>query len=259
MIARLTKSGEELRYEGRGFGNEAVNRGVVRDVDWGPHPGDVVLKPVGAGRAVEAEWQVTFTIPTCHDAAFTGVMEWNFGVTYSIDADAVTTRTTRGHLVVANNRARPGDRAVTRSADTYRAAVTPGLLRGFKRESQEFTLSLDKSKLEYVFVDHEIGSNAPGDGILSAEASETITSAPGKDYWVQWIKTFRTTYTIAPGRSVEVAWKAFFATIADRLKEARARIPRVLQIPINFTAEDPSVYGPQQKVSLSLTYKVVDA
>ncbi|VTR94114.1 unnamed protein product [Gemmata massiliana] len=213
-------------------------------------------KPVGAGLAVEAEWQVTFTIPTCNDAVFNGIMEWNFGASYAIDHEGVTTRTIRGYLVIANNRNRPGDRAVPRSADAFRAAITPGLLRGFKRESQEFTLAPNKSKLEYVFVDKEIGTNAPGDGILSAEASESISSVSGQAPLLRWTKTFRATYTLQPGRDVTAVWDAFFDTIKDRQKEARSRNPGVSLIPKHFSAEDPSVYGPRQKVSLSMSYDV---
>lgn len=259
MIARLGRPGGQLTYDGRGFGNETVNTGVVRDVDWGPRPGPVKLLPVGAGLTTRVEWSVSFSIPTCADAVYTGVLEWNFGVAYALDGDGVTTRTTSGHVTIANNRLAPGDRSVPRSADAFRSAVVPGLLRGFKRESQTFTLSLDKNKLDYTIEDRELGGNTPGPGLTSAEATESVTNPDPKNYF-RWLKTIQGTYTVAAGYDVGAAWDAFFKTVRHRQNDSYTRIvPRPLLMPVNFTSTDPAIYAPRQKVQLSFSYYIVIA
>lgn len=258
LVRKLTAPAGELLYEGRGLAFPTVNIGRVKDVAWGPKPGPVTLRPVGAGRATEAEWQVTWRAPVCADATFAGVAEWNFAVSYTLDADGVSTRTTRGHVTVANNRSSATDRRVRTSADFYRENVVPPLLPGFKRESQNYDLSEDKSTLNYEVVDRELGGNTPGPGLTSAECSETVVNPIPRNGYL-WMRTVRGSYTLAPGRGVIYAWNAFFRTVFDRMGEMRKNIPGVNIVPVTFNVEDPNLYGTRQKVNLSITLQIASA
>src|SRR5262249_13716438 len=147
MRARLMKPAGVLTYSGRGFGDLTVNFGGIRDVDWGPRPLEISLKAIGAGRAVQATWTVTFCIPVCDDAVYEGIREFTYTVRYSIDRAGYTTRYYDAELKIAQTRTNPNAKAPATSADEFREDATPPTIRGFRRASQDFQLSSDRNTL----------------------------------------------------------------------------------------------------------------
>jgi hypothetical protein len=255
MRSKLMTPAGKLTYTGRGMEDTVGPAGATRDIDYGPRPTDLDIKPHGA-LAVECTWRCRFSIPVCGDARFKGVREWCYGVSWSMDRNRNTTVLTRGHVIIAGGRSNTGARKVTESADDFREAVTPPLRLGFRRESSDYQLSENRLRLDYTVVDAELGINAPGDGLLDAQASETAAS---EQFFGKYTRTIEATYTVAPGKSVKVAWDKFSATVRDRLAVIKLSLPNAAVVPLHFQCGDPELYGQNQKVQMRLTFRVAPA
>src|SRR5262245_46689735 len=81
---RLLSPGKPLIYSGIGAGGFSINITGVNDVMWGPKPTILSYRPIGAG-ACELTWQCDVAIPQCFNAAYEGIIEFNYGLTFSID------------------------------------------------------------------------------------------------------------------------------------------------------------------------------
>lgn len=168
---RLGEQGRELRFTGRGFGDDLIvnaGAGGLRDVKWGPCPKVIRWEPIAHFRAGEIEWEIVTCVPICDTGVqrWVGLMGLNYDVSFSIDERGYTTRTINGYIEIAQTRL---GRTVPDSADQYLNyyATTPPL--GFKR-SQSRHLSSDKSRLDFTVTDTEIGSpNAFPPGVVDIQ------------------------------------------------------------------------------------------
>ena len=158
-VQQLTKPAYPFRYTNRGLG-VVVNIGSVRDVVWGPKPISCDVVPLGAGNGVKLVWKVAARIPDCADAVYSFAMaEWNYTIQYSIDATGYSRRTHTGFVRIPVTRTSPSSRSIPDSADAYRERINPPLPRGFRRIPGEFTLSMDKARLDFSIVDEQLPPN----------------------------------------------------------------------------------------------------
>ena len=154
---RLGEQGAELIFINRGFGDDLIVNspgGTVRDVKWGPIPEVISWKPIGSLRACEIEWRVTTCVPVCSSTSgmYSGIITINYDMAWSISEKGYTTRTITGYLEIAMTRS---GRSAPDTADRYRDKITPTVPTRFKR-SQSWTLSKDKSRLDFSIVDKEV-------------------------------------------------------------------------------------------------------
>jgi hypothetical protein len=166
--ARLSHQGQALQFIDKGFGDDLrVNvPGGIRDVKWGPKPEILHWQPLGSAGACEVVWRVSTCVPDCGNGASdrtSGVMAHNYGITFAIDVRGLTTRTITGYIEIAQTRAGIGginSKNVPDSADQYRNYIQPDLPDGFQRE-QEWTISDDKSRVNFTIVDRQLPTNNP--------------------------------------------------------------------------------------------------
>ncbi len=257
-IALLTQPAAAFRYNGRGCGDIKVNLpGGGADCIWGPRPGPVGMKNLGAGNATRLTWTVQFAAPTCNDARYEGPMEFNYSTSINVDKSGYTQRTYKGHLVIAQTRANPKNRLIFRSADEFRELLNPPLLAGFRRIPGRFDLSEDKNRLDFEIRDEQEGPNFCPDGVIEAEADHVFNSKPGNV--LLWTGTINATYELALDAPPSLAVQAFAKLAIDRLAAFRnaavASRPELKPIPIAFTVSEPRIYGKTQ-VHLSMQYMV---
>lgn len=263
----LSKPGKPLYYLNAGM-DVLVNVAGVRDVAWGPKPQELSFKPLGGGHACELVWRVETAVPDCTLARYAfAAMEYTFSASYAIDRAGYTTRTIAGRLVVPNNRAGADGRGLLDSPDEYREKLIPALIPGFRQTFGPFTVSEDRTQLDFSVTDEEFkGRNIPPEWVAEVTASHSVkTSRSG---YVNWIGTLTAEYELtANAPNARFAVKHFIETLArDRLKpavaESKADSPRAasggkgLAIPIAFSMSEPEIYG-RRRVALSLTYTLV--
>ena len=186
--SQLSKDGASLIYDpgwGQGSGNTGqlftVNTGASdRDVAWGPKTRSIQISPVGTSLAFHVVWVVEFSIPQCTSgqvpASALGLFRsFNFGIVYSINDRGLTTRTTKGHVSMTQNRSAANSNSFSQTADSLREQIVPTVPVGFKRDTHEYTLSQDKARLDFNFVDRELPSeNSFPPGISNMEASQSM-------------------------------------------------------------------------------------
>lgn len=270
----LTKPAQPLRYTGRGYGL-LVNVGTVKDVRWGPTPTEATVRPLGGGNAAELTWAVEVHIPDGPSAYYTHApMEFNFSLSYDIDASGYTTRTYAAFVRIPLTRAFPADRAIRDTADRLRESIVPPLLPGFRRIPGTVTISDDKTRADVVVTDTQMPPNVPPQGVIEASASHTVHSVPGQI--VRWTGTLEATYEIARNgaTTVAAARDAFFALAKDRINHTIDTISagqttelrtngggaaaEAVVIPVSFSMSEPELYG-RTKARFSLTYVVNNA
>jgi hypothetical protein len=164
----LTVQGGELKFSDLGLGVEIhVGPGLpTQDCMWGPATKIVSWDPLGgSGQAAKVAWQVVTTIAECDEDpdADERLMALNYDVAFALDRGGYTTMTTSGYLEIALSR-EEGSRKPPDTADSYRERLEsrpPPL--GFRRESQEYTLSPDRKRLQFRWQDRQLPREMPDD------------------------------------------------------------------------------------------------
>lgn len=279
-IENLSKDAGQFEYSGRGFGDLKININNVRDVKWGPKVTELSCVPTGAGLAVELTWSVEFRVPNCYDAQYKGVLYFNFSVAFDIDADGYTTRKYDAELAIAMTRKSVGDRSIPENVDAYREHTVPPLQTGFRRDSQIFSVSQDKTVLKTSIVDSEMPPEVPPDGCVRASFDNTWQTSGS---FAKWSVTFDGVYDIArQAGTARQAVQDFIRVVKNRGDATVRRIKigdgiaagggavavgaveaigggrrifggKVPYIPWSARASEPNVYGRQQ-VKLSVTF-----
>lgn len=264
-VQALSHPGGVFVYRGRGLGNPDINTGGIRDVKWGPKPGPIDLSPRGEGNAVTLKWSVEFCIPCCEvqsmyqgNAAFRPV-ELVYTVEHENDPAGFTTRRIAGYLIIANNRAAPGSSALADSADHYRGRLVPPLLQGYRRIYGPWRTSEDRSRLDFLIMDEEMGGEALPRNVVEAELSESISSS--EVGLRKWNTQITATYRMRKGCSGLDAARVFFAYLKDKLTKERELLKGLPTddrgdiIPTGFSMTNPNRYGkPTAQFSFSYFY-----
>ena len=99
---RLAQPGQTLILESKGLGNLNINTGRTIDfvdVDYGPKPQVMELKPIAGERALALTWLVTTRIPACRNVAVNnGILQSYNSVGWTTSSEGITTRTVKGKI-----------------------------------------------------------------------------------------------------------------------------------------------------------------
>lgn len=223
---RLSESGKMLQIGNVGFGREltinpdspGITEGqVTRDIRSGPKPKVLRWLPIGHESAAEIVWQVETIVSPCDDDEDDGLMSMNYGISFSINRSGFTTKQVQGHLTVAQHKTRDG--LSTSSADDYRDRIEIQRLANSHRE-QSYTLSPDKSRLDFSITDTEIESpNSYPEGVVSISAptrSRIMYPNPGS---VTTQNDFSLQLKLEPKTARIRAWEIFQSLFETRIQE----------------------------------------
>lgn len=253
---RLTKPGAAFQFSGVGM-DMAINVTGVRDVVWGPKPQELSFRPLGGGNACELVWHVETAIPDCKNAQYRfAAMEYAYTATFQTDRAGYTTRTITGHLTIPNNRAGVEGRKLTDSPDQYREQVVPQLLPGFRRVYGPFTISEDRTRLDFSVSDEEMkGKNIPPPYVTDIRASAVVSSS--QKGLAQWAGTISAEYEISPDApDAYIPWRHFFEVLVkDRVEATRKKLGKHAKgiVPVAMSLSEPEIYG-ARKSSFSFTF-----
>lgn len=179
MRAALKESGQALLITGMGFGDIAINSpgstNNKADLENGPKPGELSLTQIGL-IATECFWDLTFTIKEGIGTQG-NIASFTYGVDWSLDDAGLTTRTYTGALQILAPRV-AGSRLLSTSADQYRDQINVITPPGMKRTTRKFTLSKDRTTLDFSISDMQLEAEAPPAGVLSADLDYEIESVP---------------------------------------------------------------------------------
>jgi hypothetical protein len=254
---RLSKAGMPLVYRGREFGNFIINTAIVRDVAYGPKPGDLEIMPEGNGLSGKMRWSVTVSIPDCIYAQYSNaVSSFNFDVDYVISRIGTLTRSINGSLKIANNRLNPTLRYPADSADRFREEVVRRFPweSGFRRIPGRFKLSADRSEITFGIVDEEFEGEVPPVGCLEASASHSVRNQNALNL-LGYQGTITAEYTLPKGANGDAAKVAFEKLVKDRLQHHRKQLDGLSKsvIPMTYEVTRPNLYGPN-KTAFSFSY-----
>ena len=265
LLSQLNHTGEEFIYRGRGLGNPDINLTGVTDIKFGPHPKVESMKLNAAGRAIEVVWSVVFCIPTCPEKWYGNAnpfLEMAFAVTHTPDDAGFITRTFRGYAVIANNRTAPGAIRPLRSPDDYRESIATPLIEGFHRKYDAWTVSEDRTRLDFAWNDIEMPVIFPPD-VVECNISETISST--KQGLVAWQGTISGQYRLRRGASGLKAALHFLAHVKEictvrnlglqLLADTTSSAGASTIVPMSFSATNPNLFGkPAANFSFGYTF-----
>lgn len=226
LRSRICKSGGHLIFDGKGFGRRIeVNNpsGGMRDVDFGPKPQLLAWSPIGDNLACEVEWAVKVHIPHCYreDIRTTGLMAFNYGISWATDTQGMTTRTIMGSYEIASTlplgkRARE-NRKLVDTADAYwdqigrQFSIPIGFQRSVSRQ-----LSENKKAMQFTLTDTEIQTNNPyPDGVTNIDATHSVNWARGDKMKAR--NTISARITMRPYKNGSWAWAIFVQLVRQRM------------------------------------------
>ena len=262
---QLMQPAGEFRLTEVGMGDSFRFNIDMADVKYGPHPEYCRFKQVGADRAWEVTWQVRVDVAgECQSDALSlgaitgkkGVLEFTFEVSWSIDQGRYTRRTYSCMVKIPAVRKNVESFKLVDHADRLREKVTPRVPNGYRRSSDNWSLSLDKTELRGVVVDEQLPGNIPPLGIILVDASHSVESSVKG--FAKWYVTVRATYEVSPRASRTLAYQWYGTLLAARLKLIREKMLKkdgTIFIPIRFSYEEPEIYG-RRGVSLTTTLMV---
>lgn len=253
-IRRLTTPAAALTISGRGWplAVNTASRGP-KDVQWGPWPAMIDVRPWGGGNATRLTWSVQVKIPLCADAVYEGPAEYNFALDFEIDNGGYTKRVYSGFLRIAATRRSPGDRNIPASADAFRERAVPPPMIGFHR-TQSYHLSEDKLTLRLTVTDQQQPKPLPV-GCISASSNHSLAATPGKLF--QWTGTLNATYELARDADPSLARDNFFAIAKDRVRHTIRSLgtKNVGVIPVQFNFGEPNLFD-RPGATFTLIYRV---
>jgi hypothetical protein len=218
---RMARPAQELKILEKGFGPLHVNgTSRVRDANWGPWPEIVSWTPLGGDRSVAFTLRIVTCIPECDSQVtrYDGLIALNYEVYYSIDGDGYTERQITGHIEIAQTRQR-GSSKVKESADEYRDRFRPDIPLGFKRETENFRLSMNRNRGDFIYVDRELPVALP-DGATTCEFKHSVSSGLAEGFFI-WRSQIRGSITLPQSVNKKRAYEIFLSIMSSRL----SRIP----------------------------------
>jgi len=167
IMALLNQPGGPLEFSGLGYGGLSVNTTSQNvDVLYGPKSQAIAYRPVASNAVMQVHWTCEVAIAQCPSSySFVGqqnrLLDYVWTQDFSINQTGLTTVTTHGHLAIALNRSSPGATSITYNADQQRDAFQFQVPLGFILVSQDYKISEDKSRMDFVGVCKEVaGQNA---------------------------------------------------------------------------------------------------
>ena len=221
VIAKLSRNGGKLKYRGRGFGNEEINVGPQKDVNWGPKTTGIECEAVGAGYGVKLTWTVEWTTVNCPDGltAPGTILQFTYTVGYDLDKEGYTTRNYEATLTIAQTRKAVDSKVLQAAADMHREKMVPALHPMFRREKQSYRLDRSKCTITALVTDVQMPHNLPPSGVVDGSIEHTWQTTVNRYTWAGSISA---SYDIArkEGKPSD-AINHFLALVKERLDEAR--------------------------------------
>jgi hypothetical protein len=248
----LEQHGGALVLQNIGFGNFSVQT-TRTDVRWGPHSEGIKFEHLGGCAA----WMVTFRVRvdllSCPDriigpAQVPGVLSYCYSLKYTIDASRYTKRTFTGSARVAGTRLAVNNFTVRDSADRLREQCVPAIPFGFKRTSDDFDLSLDKTEIKFTIVDEEEPDGAFLENCVGWKGEGHARATKGLFVWTN---TLSASYEILRGRSKLEASAHFARLLRDRVQTTLNNVVAPIGkkntptgvIPISYEMHEPEIGG----------------
>lgn len=217
-ITKLTQPGRELTFETKGAGSWKFGRADRRDLSWGPKPTVLSLRRIAGDRAWELDWKIEAQTYTCSSGQDQfRVMAWNYQVDYEIDRDRMTRRVVTGYIQIPQSRL-DGDRKLAETADDYYLDFIPTVPLKFRRENERRTISKDKCRCDYSYVDQEIKHPLPI-GCIDAQIDHYVTNTSPNTLF-QWQGVLSARYEMAAHAEMGEAVNHFMLLIQDRIHTA---------------------------------------
>jgi hypothetical protein len=226
---KLTEMAGILKYSNKGFGSFEINSGEAgakEDVLWGPEPELLNFDPIGNTTSVKVSWACTIHLSECV-VGNNKITEFCYTVGYKVDADGYTTVTTSGHVDIAMTRRKQTDRSVPNSADYVLESICPEIPFGFRRTTKERTISENRNRIDFTFIDEELPPEGLPRGCTSATGRYTVRSALAGTQ--KWNATLSASYTVARNLPRSRAWELFKALLFDRHDHIQATRNKALK------------------------------
>lgn len=234
LRTKLSTQGATLVFTGQGAGDFNVNTATCPDVKWGPRPRILGWAPVGSLRACEISWEVEFCLPACVGLTIPypqPIMAFNFKASYSIDLRGRTTRRIEGYLEIPLTRS---GRTVPNTADAYRSLINPAIPAEFLRITQDFSVSLDKSRLDFVIVDEETPSDNPYPlGVVRIDGRHSVRWSRAGGMAMQLVNRISVSMELGFNQPVDIAYDYFVRIVKERINKARANSKAVFLLGVS--------------------------
>ena len=187
---RLSDPHQELFVNGIGLPFESD----IKTSAWGVQPKRIIVDPIAGLKAANLVWTVEFCLPTGINlqknmgAAETQYYALNWASSWEIDESGLTTRTVNGYYQIAGRvlpkkDGTPANIKPEAIADQFRESIEIEIPLGFRRLSQSWRESLDKSRLNFTIVDRQFDfiafpvqcTNARGDFTVNMQMPAGVT------------------------------------------------------------------------------------
>jgi hypothetical protein len=228
----LNEPGRQLIIKGQGLGDIVVNAGgggvepTHYDVEWGPKPNVTKWNMVGGLQAAEVEWTCSFSISECApEGSFDAqgdprpLLALNYIANYRT-VKGLTTRTISGYAQIPMTRA-AGSPSVSASVDDFWDDFSIAVPPGFDRAENDHTLSSNRTRMDFGFVDVQLSGEPYPPNCVYAEAEYTLGNRIPKNFET-WQGSLEATFEVAPGKAKAEAAKAYYGILLQTLSNLNA-------------------------------------
>lgn len=225
----------------------------VIDVGWGPRPISCTFQMHGRQTAV-LNWSVEYEIATCtvsQSLFSTRFKAFVFSQNYSLDDEGLLTRTTVGYWEIA-----PQIPGGTQISDQFREKVNVEVPKGFRRVSQEYPESPDKTRMDFQIVDVQLAGDALPQFISRGEGNFLIASEGAG--FSKGAASLDVILTVAPGVPPNFAYLQFFLIANQKQVDMQEAGSTIIPIGISisrglFERSRTSRYSMQWRVTNCIT------
>jgi hypothetical protein len=259
IFALLNQPGGALIFQGLGYGNITINTTISQsDVIYGPKPEVITFKSVGANLAMEVTWVCEVAIANCSTIGQKGALgsltELVYTSDWTIDAQGLTTVVVRGHDAIALNRTVPGSKKIAYTADQNRESLSPNPPLGFRLESENWTLSEDKSREDFTFIFKEFASDNPlPDGAFDVEMHQRTRNVLQEGFAIAR-STISGYVDVVKPYTPGYAWNKAYLIMQERVQSIVNAGKHVFLTDVSI--DDP-IYG-SRRVSFSLSFYITN-
>ena len=249
----LCQPGKPLTIKGigNGFGANGVIQGdpggggtnSYDDLSNGPFPHPLEMTSLGQ-LAWEVSWGVDFFISECQTQTplMGAFLELVFSTTWSNDFEGISQRVLQGYVTFPSNRGKGNNSKIPlTTADQFRNQLTIALPNNFKRLTDIWHESEDKTRLDFTVVDQQLEGDTYPKGVTQASGSVSFQASAGGDNlgMNKGICTLNMTLKTAINQAKNLAGLIFFTAALAKQTELTAPdangLATITVIPINIS------------------------
>lgn len=216
----LLEPGNKLVIKDVGFDLGIDTSGKTPDLCWGAKPRILHWATIGYVGA-EVVWVVEFCVSRCAQgsAITAGPMTmFNYGATYSNDAEGLQTRTVRGSLEIPGIRGTGGLLAL--NVDDKWDKIICRVPNGFRRMNNTREINPAKDRIDFSFTDTQLPGQAYPAGIVDADLNYQFQNINNLGF-LQWAATLSGSLTVAPNQAPALAGQVFFSILAAKVAQLK--------------------------------------